>query len=247
MLPARVRAAVFARSFAVQGTWNYRTLLGPGFAFALLPALRFIYRDRPEEFAAAVDRHSTLFNCHPYLAPMALAAVATMEEEGEDPAITERFKAAVRGSLGTMGDRLIWAGWRPVCLLASLALLLAGAAWWVVVIAFLAAYNAGHLLLRTWSFRIGWAQGKRVGERLRASPVASTQRSLSIVGSFLVGLVLPLVVTGRLLEHEPGPLWSVVAIVAAVAGVRWGSGTRNPVIAGLGIVAAFGVLLGIME
>ena len=178
---------------------------------------------------------------------MALAAVAQMEEEGEAAAVTDRFKAAIRGSLGTMGDRLVWAGWRPVCLLAALALLLVGAPWWVCVISFLVVYNAGHLLLRIWSFRIGITQGKRVGERLRASPVAATQRTLSIIGGFLVGLLLPLVIAGALLEHEPDPLWSGAAAVAAVAGLRWGSEIRNPVLLIVGAIAILGILLGIVE
>ena len=65
--PKLVIARVLIRSLSVQGSWNYRTLIGSGFAYALLPALRFIYRDRPAELQAAVRRHTELFNSHPYL------------------------------------------------------------------------------------------------------------------------------------------------------------------------------------
>ncbi|MGH7649217.1 MAG: hypothetical protein ACREND_13955 [Gemmatimonadaceae bacterium] len=34
------RIAVFTRMFAVQGSWNYETMLGPGIGFCLEPALR---------------------------------------------------------------------------------------------------------------------------------------------------------------------------------------------------------------
>ena len=44
----RARAAMILRSFAVQGSWNYRTLIGAGFAFALLPALRALYGRDPD-------------------------------------------------------------------------------------------------------------------------------------------------------------------------------------------------------
>src|SRR5690606_26959848 len=38
-LPAATRAAMLARSFAIQGSWNFRSLIGTGFCFVLLPAL----------------------------------------------------------------------------------------------------------------------------------------------------------------------------------------------------------------
>ena len=33
------------RSLVIQGVWNYRTMLGTGFAFALLPTLKRVYGD----------------------------------------------------------------------------------------------------------------------------------------------------------------------------------------------------------
>jgi len=246
-LGRRVRAAVFLRSLAIQGSWNYRTLLGTGFAFALLPVLRALYRDDPERLREAVERHSQIFNSHPYLAPMALGAVATLEAGGEDAAVVERFKAAVRGSLGTLGDRLVWAGWRPVCLLFALALLLAGAAWWVGVVVFLAIYNAGHFLLRVWSYRLGLREGKWVGERLRRYPLGKAQRLLAEVGAFLVGLVLPLAVTGGLVGVEFGPPWIAAAAVAAVLGIGLGSGIRTPIVLCLAVFAFVGLALRMMQ
>lgn len=249
-LGARVRAAVFLRSFAIQASWNYRTLIGHGFAFALLPALRTVHRGDAEGLRAAVRRHAHLFNSHPYLAPMALGAVAMLEAEGEDPAVIDRFKTAVRGSLGTIGDRLVWVGWRPVSLLFALALLVAGAAWWLAVAAFLAVYNAGHLLLRSWSYRLGLREGKRVGEHMRRSGIGAVQRMLPVVGTFLVGLVAPLVVAGRLLDVAGLPTgdalpaaWAAVAAVAAVAGARFGARIRTPVVLALVGFSLFGLLL----
>ena len=241
-LPRAVRAALFARSFAVQGSWNYRTLIGAGFAFTLAPALRLKGPAAAEE---ALRRHAGLFNCHPYLAPMAIGAVARMEADGEDPALIERFKAAVRGSLGTLGDRLVWAGWRPFCLIAAITLVLVGVSGVLAVVAFLALYNAGHVWLRWWSLRIGLAEGKRVGERLRRSPLPDLQRGLTLGGAFLLGLMLPLVASGALLRVQTGTIWTLVAAAAAAAGVRWGSVVRAPVIVALIAVAVLGTALGL--
>ncbi|HEX7119635.1 MAG TPA: PTS system mannose/fructose/sorbose family transporter subunit IID [Longimicrobiales bacterium] len=246
----RARAAVFLRSFSIQSSWNYRTLLGHGYAFALLPVLRALYRDDPARLDDAVGRHARLFNSHPYLAPMALGAVARLEAEGEDERVIERFKTAVRGSLGTIGDRLVWAGWRPVCLLFALALLMAGAAWWMAVAAFLGIYNAGHLVLRIWSYRLGLREGKRVGEHMRRSGIANVQRALPVVGAFLVGLVAPLAVAGRPLAAAGLPAgaalpipWVAAAAVAVLIGARFGARVRRPVVLALLGYALFGLLM----
>jgi mannose/fructose/N-acetylgalactosamine-specific phosphotransferase system component IID len=237
------RLNMLLRSLTIQASWNYRTLLGAGFAFALLPALRALYGDDAERLKDALARHGQLFNSHPYLAPMALGAVAAMEEAGEDPALVERFKQAVRGSLGTLGDRLIWAGWRPVCLLFGMALLLAGTPWWFGVGAFLIIYNAGHLLLRGWSFHLGLTGGKQVGERLRRSPVGQAQQVLSVVGAFLLGLVLPLAATGRIAQTTLGWPWIVAAAVAALVGTRYGAAIRTPLILALAGLALLGLVI----
>jgi mannose/fructose/N-acetylgalactosamine-specific phosphotransferase system component IID len=238
----RTRLSVLLRSFAIQGSWNYRTLLGTGFAFALMPVLRSLYGSDPNRLRDAVERHRALFNTHPYLAPMALGAVATLEEEGEDPAILERFKMAVRGSLGSLGDRLVWAGWRPVCLLFGLTLIFAGAPWWLGVISFLALYNAGHLLLRVWSYRLGCRESRRVGEALRHSPVMQAQRALGTIGAFLAGLALPLAATGAAVGAALSPPWIAAAIIAAALGARFGAAIRRPLVGSLAAFTFIGLI-----
>lgn len=247
----RVRASMFLRSFAVQGSWNYRTLIGAGFAFALLPALKALYGRDAGRLNDAMARHCRLFNSHPYLSPMALAAVAQLEAEAEDPRVIDRFKSAVRGSLGSLGDRLVWATWRPACLLFALALLFAGAQWWAGIAAFLVVYNGGHVLLRVWSYRLGLCEGKSIGERLRHSPIDRVQRALTVGAAFLVGLILPmaaagshfwaagLMVDGMLPAH-----WILAAAAGAVIGARFGARVRQPTILILVLIAVLGTVRG---
>lgn len=234
---------VFLRSFAVQGSWNFETLVGFGFAFALLPALRVVYRDRPDALAAAIGRHARLFNTHPYLAPIALGAVARLEVEGKPPEVIERFKAAVRGALGGLGDRLVWAGWRPACILGALALLLAGAPWWVAVGGFLAVYNLGHLGLRIWAFRLGWVESTGIATRLRNSWIWSAERVLGSLGPALLGACAVFVVAGG------GPLlprlsvvWVGIAFAGLVIGMATGGRARRPLESGLVLLVLIGFL-----
>ncbi|HUG39134.1 MAG TPA: PTS system mannose/fructose/sorbose family transporter subunit IID [Longimicrobiales bacterium] len=243
----RLPWSVLARSFAVQGSWNYETLTGTGFAFVILPALRRIHSD-PAQLEAAIQRHEGPFNSHPYLAPLALGAVIRMEEEGEDPAVIERFKAALRSSLGTLGDQLIWAGWRPLCVLSALVLLLFGLPWWVAVASFLVLYNMLHLALMFWGLRVGLAEGRGVAERLRRSVLRRTQPKLMAMGSFVAGLALALVVLRGVptLEMQPGRLWIPLAVLAAAAGARWGERARRLGVAAVALLAVAGLLAGVV-
>jgi PTS system mannose-specific IID component len=249
-----VRWAVFLRSFLIQGSWNYRTLIGGGFGFALLPVLRLLHGEDRARLEAAIECHTRLFNSHPYLAPLALGAVATLEARGEDAAGVERFKNAVRGSLGTLGDRLVWVGWRPVCLLGALALMLMGAPWWVGIFGFLLVYNAGHLALRSWAFNLGWRDPRRIGEHLRRPVVDRVQRWLTTVGAFLVGLILPLVVTGMQARGDlsaPGfsrqAIWWVAGGIGALIGSRLGGRVRPAVVLSLSGLTIVGLIFGLIR
>ena len=102
-------------------------MLGNGFAFSILTVLRKLHRDNPSGFRETLQRHAEHFNSHPYLADLALGAACRMEEDGRDPEEIRRFKLAVKGPLGSLGDALVWVGWRPATVLATLLLAVAGA------------------------------------------------------------------------------------------------------------------------
>ncbi len=242
-LSRRTRVSMFLRSFSVQATWNYRTLTGGGFAFVIMPALKALYGDDPARLREAIARHNGVFNCHPYLVGVAAGAVARMEVEHADPRMIDRFKAAVRGSLGTLGDQLVWAGWRPVCAMLALLLLLVGAPWWVVCGSFLIAYNAGHLAARVYGFELGWRHGVEVAERLRRSWIGEVQRRVTTTGAFLLGVLLPLIVGGQTLDLPHPLVGAAAALIGLVLGVRFGGAARTPVILALGAFAVLGLLV----
>jgi mannose/fructose/N-acetylgalactosamine-specific phosphotransferase system component IID len=240
-----LRLRVFLRSFAIQGSWNYRTLVGTGFAFALLPVLRRVYGDNAAALRSAVDRQAGLFNTHPYLSGIALGAVARLEAEGASPELIERFKAALRGSLGTLGDRLVWAGWRPACMLFAILLLLLGAPWYVAVGTFLLAYNAGHFVLRWWALHTGLNAGRNVAERVREAGLEPLRDRIAAGATFLLGATLPLLAVRGVTGDPIRPATAVLAGLAAILGLRFGMVTRRPAIAGLALILALGFLLGL--
>ncbi|MDB4952023.1 MAG: system mannose/fructose/sorbose family component [Gemmatimonadetes bacterium] len=234
----RVRRALLLRSFAVQGSWNYRTLIGTGFAFVLLPALRAAHAGDEAGLRRALARHAELFNSHPYLATVAAGAVARLEAEGAAPELVGRFKSALRGSLGSLGDRLVWLTWRPACALLGVCLLLAGAPWWAAAGVFLLAYNALHLWLRAWALDVGLRDGLQVGRALRESPLERLGERAAGAGALLAGFGAVLAFGGagaRGTDQLLGP-------AALAAGILLGFRTRRVAFALLAATLAAGAL-----
>lgn len=191
-LPLRTRVAIFVRLLAIQGSWNYETLLGNGIAFCMEPALRLLPGGRHgAAYRAAMARHCEYFNAHPYLAAVAVGALARAELDGEPPERIQRFRTALGGPLGSVGDRLVWATWLPLCSLAALVAFGLGSGTGVVVAIFLGLYNAGHLALRAWALRVGLAHGMRVAPALGAPFLRRGPELLGRVGAFAAGVALP--------------------------------------------------------
>jgi PTS system mannose-specific IID component len=213
--------ASFLRLFAVQGSWNYETMIGNGIAFCMKPLLRGLPEER---YRAALARQGRYFNAHPYLAGIAVGSLARGELDGEDPVRIDRYRTALCGPLGSVGDQLVWAGWLPLCSLMALTAFALGAGPLVVVCIFLGAYNAGHIALRAWGLRVGLRRGMRVAPALSNPLFRDGPAVLARVSAVLAGLILPLALQriigpGRVLAGGV----AVVAVVGAVILARFGA------------------------
>lgn len=245
-VPATALASSFLRTLLIQASWNYHTMLGSGFAFAMLPVLRRIYRDRPDELNAALDRHLEHFNAHPYLASVALGAAVRLEADGTDPETVRRLKVAIRGPLGSLGDALVWALVLPGASLGALAVIWLGAPVWLGVAGFLVVYNVVHLGLRFWGFRAGLEAGRDVGRRLGAADLSGWTRRLEPVVVLLLGLLVGAVLGGDRGLVEAGAPWVAAASVAFLVGLLGGHRTWRPAavltVVAIGALSVAGVL-----
>jgi PTS system mannose-specific IID component len=212
-LPWRTRLAIAIRLLAIQGSWNYEILLGNGIGFCLEPALRLLPEGvHSDRFKQALARESRYFNAHPYLASVAVGALARAELDGEPAERIERFRTALAGPLGSVGDRLIWAGWLPLCSLVALLAFGFGASASVVVVLFLALYNAGHLALRFWGLHTGWTHGLRVATALGNPVLRRGPTQIGRLAALTAGVALPLAL-GRVIG--PGRILIGGVLVAA--------------------------------
>ena len=218
-LPFSTRVGIFIRLLAIQGAWNYETLLGNGIGFCIEPALRLLPGGRhTPEFHAALARESKYFNAHPYLASVAVGALARAELDGEPPERIERFRTALCGPLGSVGDRLVWAGWLPFCSLLSLALFGLGARAIAVVGFFLLVYNAGHFALRVWGLNTGWSHGLRVASALGNPVLRRGPQQIGRLAALATGIAIPLAL-GRIIGPGRSLLGLVLVAVALGATV----------------------------
>lgn len=219
------RAAL--RLLTLQASFNYETLHGTGFAYTLLPLLRRVHAE-PEALERAVARHAEVFNAHPYLASLAVGAVARLEAEGTDPTLIRRFKSALRSSLGALGDQLVWATWRPACGFAAVALLLLGVPWWVAVATFLVAYNGLHVRLRRWGLGEGLRLGLEVARALRSPAWDRWRQQAAHVGAGLAGFCLVAAMSWRpSWWGAPPPAAMPLFVAAAAVGTLWAERARR--------------------
>jgi PTS system mannose-specific IID component len=213
-LPFGTRLAIFVRLLAIQGAWNYETLLGNGVGFCIEPALRLLPGgDQTPRFKSALARESRYFNAHPYLAAVAVGALARAELDGEAPERIERFRTALCGPLGSVGDRLVWAGWLPFSSLASLAIFGLGANTLAVVACFLITYNIGHLGLRIWGLNTGWNHGLRVASALGNPVFRRGPPQVGRLAALATGIAIPLAL-GRVIGPGRNLLGGVLVAVA---------------------------------
>ena len=215
-LPATTWASIYLRSLALQGSWSYELLLGPGMGFCVEPALRRLPGGRGgDAYRQALARQSRYFNAHPYLASMAIGALARAELEHVPPNQLERFRTAMCGPLGSVGDRLVWARWLPLCSSVALLAFALGATPGAVLLIFLVLYNVGHFGLRAWGLRAGWRSGLRVAEALGAAPLRQGPVYLARGVAFVGGLALPLLLAGSV-GPARFPLAATVIVALAI-------------------------------
>ncbi len=166
--------AVLWRSFFVQAAWNFKSMISVGFCYALSPIAKKVCKNK-EEYIDFLKRHLGFFNAHPYFASYAIGAIARLEQERQlnnkaNDETIEKFKNALIGPLGAVGDQCCWAVIRP----ASLIFGLTGLAFtdnliWKtgVLLLTLILYNIPHIYIRVQGILDGYRSGFDVYKKIR--------------------------------------------------------------------------------
>ncbi len=228
-----------ARLFLIQAAWTYERMLGIGFGYVAEPMLRGLRGNAGNTFHGAVARQSRFFNAHPYFASLAVGAAVRAELDGVPPEKIERLRSALAGPLGSLGDRLIWAGWLPACAAIGLLLVAVSAGAWAVL-AFLVLYNATHVWVRVWGLKAGFRSGVGVAGALAAPGLQRALELVAPIAAVLVGGAL----VSALAWIPVGRRWETAA--GAAAALVFAAVVRAIQPRATGLVVAGGVLAAVL-
>ena len=188
-LTKKDRISVWIRSFFLQGSWNYERMQNGGWAFAMIPAIKRLYKTK-EEQSAALKRHLEFFNTHPYVASPILGVTLALEEERANGAPVEDVtiqgvKVGMMGPLAGIGDPVFWFTIRPI--LGALAASLAISGNILGPIIFFFAWNIIRMAFTWYTQEFGYKAGSRISEDLSGGVLQDITKGASILGMFILG------------------------------------------------------------
>ena len=188
-LTKKDRISVWWRSTFLQGSWNYERMQNGGWAFAMIPAIKRLYKTK-EERADALKRHLEFFNTHPYVASPVIGVTLALEEERANGAPIEDktiqgVKVGMMGPLAGVGDPVFWFTVRPI--LGALAASLAMNGNIMGPIIFFLAWNIIRMAFMWYTQEFGYKAGSRISDDLSGSLLQDITKGASILGMFILG------------------------------------------------------------
>ena len=213
-----------ARLMVLQATWNFERMQGVGIGYASLPLLEELKQRDVARHTEAVARATEFFNCHPYLAGIAVGATVRAEYDGVPGVQIQRLRTALCGPLGALGDRLFWAGVVPSVMAATCLALTQGAGA-PAVLMLVILYNVLRFATGVWSLNAGLGSGMQVSRALADSWLTRAASRINPVAGFLVGLLVPKSVMWLLAgaDRQFVALAVVLGIVGAALSFRYPS------------------------
>ncbi|MBU3154184.1 PTS system mannose/fructose/sorbose family transporter subunit IID [Clostridium estertheticum] len=188
-LTKKDRISVWWRSTFLQGSWNYERMQNGGWAYALIPAIKKLYKTK-EDRAAALKRHLEFFNTHPYVASPVIGVTLALEEDRAnglpiDDITIQGVKVGMMGPLAGIGDPVFWFTVRPI--LGALAASLAMAGNILGPIIFFLAWNAIRMGFTWYTQEFGYKAGSRITEDVSGNLLQDVTKGASILGMFILG------------------------------------------------------------
>lgn len=188
---------VYVRNlFALQFGWNYEKMQGLGYSYVIMPALKRLYKDDPEQMKKALQTHLGFFNTTPAMSHLIVGADMGLEEEFgiEDDAAVTGLKTGLMGPFAGVGDTIFIAIYRAIVFSIAAYMAQGGQAMGLLI-----PIIAGIVVLWvrykfTW---IGYTQGKKIANEF-ADKMKIFTEAAAILGLTVVGGLVPSVITYKL-------------------------------------------------
>lgn len=191
-LSKKDRISVWWRSTFIQGSWNYERMQNGGWVYAMIPAIKKLYKTK-EDRAAALKRHLEFFNTHPYVASPVIGVTLALEEERangapvDDTAI-QGVKVGMMGPLAGIGDPVFWFTVRPI--LGALAASLALTGNILGPIIFFVLWNLIRMGFTWYTQEFGYKAGSKITEDISGGLLRDITKGASILGMFILGALV---------------------------------------------------------
>ncbi len=188
-LTKKDRISVWLRSTFLQGSWNYERMQNGGWAFAMIPAIKRLYKTK-EERSAALKRHLEFFNTHPYVASPILGVTLALEEERSngtevDDITIQGVKVGMMGPLAGIGDPVFWFTVRPILGALGASLAINGNILGPII--FFVAWNLIRMAFTWYTQEFGYKVGSSITDDLSGGLLQDITRGASILGMFILG------------------------------------------------------------
>ncbi|HJF19743.1 MAG TPA: PTS system mannose/fructose/sorbose family transporter subunit IID [Enterococcus columbae] len=191
-LTKKDRLSVAWRSTFLQGSWNYERMQNGGWAFAMIPAIKKLYKD-PEDRKAALKRHLEFFNTHPYLASPILGVTLALEEDrangaAVDDVAIQGVKVGMMGPLAGVGDPVFWFTIRPMLGALGASLALSGNI--LGPILFFVLWNVIRWAFMWYTQEFGYRAGSKITDDLSGGLLQDITKGASILGMFVLAALV---------------------------------------------------------
>lgn len=201
-LDQKILRQLFFRANTLESSFNYERMQALGFCYSMIPALKQYYKDSPEKFSAALNRHMVLFNITPAMSPFVLGVSASLEKEKSlhpnmDENIINNIKTSLMGPLSGIGDSFFWGTFRIIA--AGIGISLSQQGLLLGPLMFLLIFNIPNYLIRWFGVSLGFKLGTRLIEKMSGNNIMDKiSKIFGIVGLMCVGAMTATLITIKL-------------------------------------------------
>lgn len=194
--------SIFLRSLSLEYSWNYERQQNMGYCFAMLPAIKKIYKKKEDQIAAA-KRHMEFFNTTPYVATAVFGISTAMEEsnaknEDFDTSSINSVKVALMGPLAGIGDSMFWGTLRVIATGIGTSLAMQGNI--LGPILFWLIFNIPALLVRYLCLKFGYQFGTSFLDKIEESGMMPKLTfGAAVLGLMVIGAMIPSMISVHIL------------------------------------------------
>lgn len=190
MITKKDLMSVFWRSFTLEASWHYERMQHMGYAFAMAPIIKKLYKKK-EDISAALKRHLEFFNITPYISTFVMGISTAMEEqnakdESFDEGSINTVKAGLMGPLSGIGDSFFWGTLRVIAAGIGASLALKGSI--LGPLLFILVYGIPHIVVRYYGMLGGYKLGTGFLQKVEKSGLMDKiSYGAGVLGLMVVG------------------------------------------------------------